>query len=244
MNYELKNSGVIYSCNDNLRFLEEAVVSAKSVKKNSPSLKICLFHNYDIKFLDRYDLDIFTEIKKVLISDDTFNKFKNKNPFCVFKLHSILNTPYDQTLFLDSDTEIKKPIDSLFKLLTKFDIAFAPGPFCQKPIDKFDIINEIPSEFPEPNTGVLLYSTNAKTKKFLSNWRRVFHDNIDGLQRDHGKGGEQVSLRYLLWSDTSVRPYVLSPNGPPNPFNYRFPDSGKNFSLKNSIVIHHARNRK
>ena len=82
------------------------------------------------------------------------------------KLYAITQSPYAETLFLDTDTEIKKPISSLFNILKKFDIAIAPGPMTQPPVDNEDLLNELPNEFPELNTGVILYRNN-KDKRFM-----------------------------------------------------------------------------
>ena len=45
---------------------------------------------------------------------------------------------------------------------------------------------------------------------FLNNWLDVFLNNKNNLYRKHGKGGEQVSLRYLLYNDRDIRMHILS----------------------------------
>ena len=157
------------------------------------------------------------------------------------KLCSFPDTPYDHTLFLDTDTLVRKPLDEMFKLLDKFDIAVAPGPMTQKPVDDADLLNEIPNTFPELNTGVILYRKTDKMKNFLEKWKNTFLENQRGLYRRHGKGGEQVSLRYLLWEDESIRMYILSDRAMPNLYNFRM-NLDRQFNLKNRVVIHHNKN--
>jgi len=237
------NCGIIYSCAGSIRFLHEAIESAKSVRKYLPNAQICLFHNYDDNLLSSYEIKVFTEIKKIEMPDINDSRFTGHMSHFLAKLYSILETPYENTLFLDTDTEVKKPINSMFNLLKKFDIAIAPGPMTQQPVDASDIINELPNEFPELNTGVILYRMTEKMKNFLTEWKNVFLHNTNGLFRVHGKGGEQVSLRYLLWSNENIRMHILSVQGIPNMFNYRYKPEDKQFSFKNKVVIHHHRGR-
>ena len=236
--------GVIYSCAGRISFLNEAINSAKSVKKFLPNIKICLFHAYDETKLNSVDTSIFDTIKKIDLDTEMDQRFTGHMRWFLTKLYAITESPFQETLFLDTDTEIKKPISSLFDILKKFDIAIAPGPMTQPAIDKYDPIIDIPTEFPELNTGVILYKLNTKMKKFLTNWRDTFLHNKNNLYRPHGKGGEQVSLRYLLWHDDNIRMHILSTQGVPNMFNFRWGPLDKEFIFTNKIVIHHTRYRK
>jgi alpha-N-acetylglucosamine transferase len=237
------NIGVIYSCKGSIRFLTEAIESAKTVRKFLPHVKICLFHGYDDHTIKNVNCDIFTDIKKINLPNDIDKKFQGHMSGFLSKLYAIQQSPFDYTLFLDTDTEIRKPIMGLFKLLNNFDIALAPGPMTQAPIDEDDILSEVPREFPELNTGVILYKKSDKMKAFLEEWKNVFLNNEKGLYRPHGKGGEQVALRYLLWTNTQIRMYILSSSGMPNMYNFRWGPLSKEFNFKNQVVIHHTRNR-
>lgn len=234
----MKTKGVIYCVHGRAKFINEAITSAKSVKKHSPGLKICLFHSYDdISTLSKHDMSVFDDIKKINFPKLS-NIFSGNMKGFAGKLCSFPDTPYDHTLFLDTDTLVRKPLDEMFKLLDKFDIAVAPGPMTQKPVDDADLLNEIPNTFPELNTGVILYKKTDKMKSFLEKWKNTFLENQRGLYRRHGKGGEQVSLRYLLWEDESIRMYILSDKAMPNLYNFRW-KLDRPFNLKNRVVIHH-----
>ena len=233
--------GIIYSCAGRTTFLTEAIKSANSVRKFLPNINICLFHNYSDEVLASHDTSVFTEFRKIVLPESTDKRFTGHMSWFLAKLFSIIETPYENCLFLDTDTEIRKPIGSLFKLLNKFDIAIAPGPMTQPPIDSSDVLTEIPNEFPELNTGVILYKMNSKMKSFLIKWKQVFLHNIDGLYRVHGKGGEQVSLRYLLWTHEEIRMHIFSTQGMPNMYNFRWGPLDKEFKFDNKVVIHHTR---
>ena len=111
----------------------------------------------------------------------------------------------------------------------------------QPPKNSDDIINLIPDEFPELNTGVILYKKSEKMDKFLNTWKETFLHNINGLYREHGKGGEQVALRYLLWSHQSIRMHIFSTTEIPNMFNFRWAPTNKQFSFEHKVAIHHTR---
>ena len=102
----------------------------------------------------------------------------------------------------------------------------------QKPVNDADVLSELPMEFPELNTGVILYRNNQKMKLFIREWEDTFLNNKKGLYRQHGKGGEQVALRYLLWTNEQIRMYILSTQGMPNMFNFRWDLKVKNLILK------------
>lgn len=233
--------GVIYSCAGNIRFLRESIKSAESVKKFMPNINICLFHNYSDTMLNSVDVAVFTEVRKIVLPDNNDPKFNGHMGCFLAKLYSIQQTPYDYTLFLDTDTEIKRRLPTFFDLLKNFDIAIAPGPMTQPPKNSDDIINLIPDEFPELNTGVILYKKSEKMDKFLNTWKETFLHNINGLYREHGKGGEQVALRYLLWSHQSIRMHIFSTTGIPNMFNFRWGPTNKQFSFEHKVAIHHTR---
>jgi len=219
-------------------------VSAQSVKKYLPNVNICLFHGYEDNLVKQVDCSVFTQIKKLELPNDISSNFNGNMSGFLAKLYAILESPYEKTLFLDTDTEIKKPISGMFKLLDKFDIALAPGPMTQPPLDGDDIMNEVPIEFPELNTGVILYKKTNKMINFLNNWKDVFLNNKNGLYRKHGKGGEQVALRYLLWSEENIRLYIFSTTGMPNMYNFRWGPVSKEFKFNNRVIIHHTRYRK
>lgn len=233
-------TGIIYSCGGSFNYLKEAIASANSVRKCTPNIGITLFHDYDNNALKSYDTSVFDNVTPISFPDNLPNHLQvggMKN--FLGKLCSFLKTPYKKTLFLDTDTLVIKNLTEDFKILENFDIAIAPGPMTQPPIDQADIISEIPRCFPELNTGVIFYNDSSKMMKFLESWLDVFVNNKNNLYRKHGKGGEQVSLRYLLWKNKNIRMHIMSSPGMPNIYNFRWKDLDKQFNHQNIIKIHH-----
>ena len=99
-------NGIIYIAYKQQKYINEAIFSAKSVKKHNPNLSITIFTDHDLKD------NCFDIVKKLPI--DQF-KFRCKQDF-------LKNTPYEKTLYLDTDTYVDDNIEDLFNLLPRFDV--------------------------------------------------------------------------------------------------------------------------
>lgn len=145
-----------------------------------PDIHITAFLSEKIDFHD------FNEIKVI---DKPHYSFLDK-------VLLIINTPYEKTLFLDTDTQIVDDVSELFTILDKFDIA-AP----HAPIDH--TISGIPDSFPELNTGVIVFRKNKVVEKFLSKWQSLY---IRDLNKEETVGifPDQPSFREALY-DSNLR---------------------------------------
>lgn len=121
-----------------------------------------------------------------------------------FKIKHMVDTPFDRTLFLDSDVFVLDKIEEVFVLLNKYDMTMAHAPYRQ-----FIELSETPSSFPEFNTGVIAFNKNETVFSFLSNWLLNFYQI--GCDRD------QPAFRKALYDDENVRHCTLTPE-----FNCRF----------------------
>ncbi len=150
------NKGVIYIVVGKMRYLKECIFSAASLKKHCPDIPITLF-------TDKTDLKekYFDEIK--IIQND-INPFKNKVKY-------MYNSPYEYTLFLDSDTEVRKPIYEIFELLNENDLALAYSPHIDRNHFPARLIGDAdPSPYNIYNTGVILYRKSEKIETFFLKW--------------------------------------------------------------------------
>ena len=114
------------------------------------------------------------------------------------------DTPFDQTLFLDSDVYVFDKLEEVFILLDKYDMAMAHAPFRQ-----FIELNEVPSSFSEFNTGVILFNKSEKIFAFFSEWLLNFYQL--NCKRD------QPAFRKAIYDNNDIRHYTLIPE-----FNCRF----------------------
>jgi hypothetical protein len=118
------------------------------------------------------------------------------------KVDCLPRTPFDETLYLDTDTRVRGDLGDLFRLLERFDVAAAhrvrdPARMRGAPPDEGP-----PLAFPEHNGGVLLYRRAPEVLAFLEDWRARFHAG--------GASADQIGLRAALWA-SDVRLTALPP---------------------------------
>ncbi|MFC1830915.1 hypothetical protein ACFL0S_02710, partial [Thermodesulfobacteriota bacterium] len=101
--------GVVYIATGE-KFVEEALISAQSVRKCMPEMAIVLFT--DLAELVDNPPEPVNSV--VLLSD--------VRKSCLDKMYPLLDTPFDRTLFLDTDTYVCDRIDELFEVLDHYDI--------------------------------------------------------------------------------------------------------------------------
>jgi hypothetical protein len=189
---ELQEHGVIYGVSGSHRNLLECEFSAKSIKKFHPDLNISLF--------------IDNENKKKIQDTSLFHKVITlTNPNRRNKLDAILNSPYEKTLYLDNDTELKKPIlKEAFRLLDRFDVALTHAPLkrvCTQ-------IEHIPNSFPEFNGGVIFFKKSPEVQALMQRWNDDYHAR--NIQTRYGHR-DQPYLRRALW-ESDLRIATLLPD--------------------------------
>src|SRR4051794_25219004 len=108
MRRELVNStkGVIYVA-AGLLHAREAAVSAQSVRKAMPGVPVALFTDVHESQLPRGLFD------RLFPLNDTRRNF-------AVKIRPLSETPFERTLFLDTDTVMCRNCDSVFELLDRF----------------------------------------------------------------------------------------------------------------------------
>jgi hypothetical protein len=113
-------------------------------------------------------------------------------------------TPFDQTLYLDTDTALNTDIRDMFKVLERFDIAMTHAHRRNFAVRLRPWRIELPQAFPQYNSGVFLYRKTPAVIRFLENWRDQYHANLNDFQQD------QITLRELLWG-SDLRMATLPP---------------------------------
>lgn len=164
-------------------YIQEAIFSATSLKNIDPQAKITLFTDKKIKNT------IFDEVKIVDMSLRCKQRF-------------LLDSPYDKTIYLDTDTYINHNIEDLFELLDNFDLAAC---HCYSRKRNFTEIPEymnIPYCFSEINSGVLAYKKTENFNKFSNLWNHYYQKYKKVVKWD------QPSLRIALW-ESKINFYIL-----------------------------------
>jgi hypothetical protein len=202
-----KSFGVIYIATSE-KYLAEACQSAFSLKSQHPNIDITLFSSENVKS---------SCFKKVVIIDNPTFTYKDK-------VRYMNQSPYDSTLFLDTDTYICSEILDLFTILEKFHIAASHS----RTVQSYKI-NKVPLSFSRFNTGVLLFKKSSETHKFLDNWLILHEKNI----QDYGEDvPDSLAFCEALY-ESHLRIATLIPE-----YNFRFAFSTTAFEV---VKILHGR---
>ncbi len=172
-------------------FYKECINSAKILKLNT-DLPIHLFT--DQKSITNKEREIFHSIQNV------------PNLHIRSKVDYISLSPFNKTIYLDTDVIIVKNIDELFLLLDNYDI-LATLDTARKRENISKLIKEyknIPYSFGEINSGLLCFNKYAKDK-ILKKWPSFFYKYMN-----QSGGWDQPSLRILLWKSKASL-YILPP---------------------------------
>lgn len=180
------NKGITYIAFGK-KYISEAIHSAKSVKLHNPDLSICIFTD--------------CEIKSPYFDSITVIKPSHRRP----KVDYLFQSPYEYTLYLDSDTEVLSDISQIFDVLEKFDLAAAYDHNRKRtrPSTLIPAYDAIPYTFPEFNSGVLAFRKTEETQRFFHSWQEHFY-----RYQEESHGLDQPSFRIALWN-SNLRLHVL-----------------------------------
>lgn len=200
----MTNQGVLYIATGE-EFVKEAEVSARSVSNVMSNIPIAIATDVEPSF----DFDHIINIS---------------NPHYGFqdKISNMSRSPFEQTLYLDTDIYMGSNVSELFELLNKFDLGLAYN-------HNREAYNppEVPDSFPEYNTGVIVYRNDENFRRFTETWEEN-HDEILSEVKTH----DQPSFRKTLF-DSDLRIATLTPE-----YNcmVRYPGH-----VRNEVKIAHSR---
>ena len=186
--------GALYVAIGSDVYRQEASASAASLRNVSPSLSIALATERDSA------PPVFDQLVRI----------EERDGFRA-KIVALLESPFERTIFLDSDTRVVGELSSLFELLERFDIAAAHAP------NRVTFaLHEVPKSFPELNTGVIACRRGEATGTFLERWLTEY----DRLSPHRPLSMDQPSFRRALYG-SEIRLATL-----PSEFNMRFEMAG------------------
>lgn len=205
--------GIVYIATGR-KYVEEALISARSAKAHMPDIPITIFSDVDDETANQAAcIDNLVHISRVHHS-------------CRDKVGPLIDSPYAKTLFLDTDTYLCAPVYDVFDMLDRFDIALAQAP------DRYQYdLPDLPACFTELNSGVIAFRKGSVVDELLKDWDTTFNRM---LADDPGSHRDQHSLRDALYR-SSARFLVLPPE-------YNFRTICPNFAGKHcSVKIIHGR---
>jgi hypothetical protein len=159
-----KNFGIIYIATGP-EFIEEAAQSAASVRTTMPGVQTAIFLDPQ----SRPPSGLFDHV--TILENPSFSFLD--------KIEPLAKTPFEKTLFLDTDTLVIEPVYELALLLDRFDLAYCHGPWRNSGYG----IPECPEAFPEPNTGVLLYRRSDEVFSVFRAWVDIYKGQLSKIPR-------------------------------------------------------------
>lgn len=199
------STGVIYIAMGD-EFVAEARVSARSLRSSMPDVPVCIITDEEM------DLPEFDE---ELVVDDPHYSFEDK-------VENMALSPYDKTVYLDTDVYVEDDISDLFELVDVFHIAVAHNGAGRNDRRETYTIEGVPDSFPEYNTGVVAFDTDEMAE-FTPDWK-------DAHRADHPH--DQPSFRYALYH-SDLRIATLPPE-----FNCLFREPG---NVVGRVKLFHGR---
>lgn len=182
---DLKNeTGFLYVATGD-RFVAEARDSAISLRRWMPETPIVLHSDRRPEPAEPFDQVI---------------PLGNPQHFFIDKIEPLLETPFEKTVFLDTDTRVCAEISDLFAILDRFDIAVSHAPF------RHDRPFATPNCFVELNTGVIAYRRCEAVMKLIHRWLEIYNEEVARC----GKVSDQAAFRQAAY-ESDARLYVLPP---------------------------------
>jgi hypothetical protein len=178
------NAGVLYISQSDDYLYEEAVESAHSVNNKMPELPLAVVTN---------TTDTPAIFDETIVSSEFEDSF-------VDKVKNISKSPFDKTLFLDTDTYMCASVPDLFKILSTYDIAVTHSPH------RADQPHGLPTGYPEYNTGVLAFRDSTSTSALFDKWESKY----ESLRAEEGVNGDQTAFRHVV-HQSDVRFCTITP---------------------------------
>jgi hypothetical protein len=195
--------GVVYIAVGD-RYVAAAQRSAESLKAVMPDCVVALA-------TDRPAPDVF-DVTLPVAAGDGYRA----------KILGVIASPFDATIMLDVDTYVADDLSEVFALLERFDMALVHAPN-RVTLD----LEDVPSAYPEFNTGVVAFRRNAVTDRVLNRWLAEY----DALLHRDPPSKDQPSFRRVAYHDPDVRIATLTPE-----YNQRFTMGG--FFNQSPKVLH------
>lgn len=206
--------GVIYAATGR-RYRKECVRSLKSLAKNLPGMSATVFTDEPLDFVN-------IESDRV-----TIRRLLNPQRGFIDKISALMESPYQRTLFLDTDTLVLSEIKELIRLGDYFDLAVVSDMYLP------DHHPLIPLSFPEYNTGVILYNKTPEVVSMLTAWKEIF---LSQVRSERPPKHDQPSFRESLFF-SPVRFVTL-----PNEWNFHA-QHPRILNAGSSVKILHTRRR-
>ncbi|NEV65002.1 glycosyltransferase family 8 protein [Thiorhodococcus minor] len=182
------DSGILYCCFGE-HFISQAIYSATSVKKYNPSIPIAIYTNRTDIAMEKQCFDIIIEGYH---KESLERIFLNPKRMHSSKIISLTSTPFDKTLYIDTDSVCNGDLSEIFLLLRHFDFVFTNEDISEREYDenlkRTAPVRLISIQGRGLNAGVFGYSLSNNSKQFIEEWIKSF---LIKAQKDPDSGSWQ-----------------------------------------------------
>lgn len=238
----MPSKGVIYYATNKESYVDQALMAARSVKETSPNIEVAVFTNLE-EYAAKIGAGVFDKI--LHLNPQT----ESKELLFLDKLLTIQASPFDHTLYLDSDTYVFDDLNDMFRLLERFQIVITHG-YNRRLRDlaarglvedhkkrKRDVLGSAcPTAFAPVQGGFLLYRKNDPA---VQNW---IVETIEQHRQDDFYD-DQVTWRKMLWTSNNISIYVL-------PLEFNFPGikdfkvwKNSGFKMAVPMIMHYTEHK-
>lgn len=185
--------GVIYSCTGET-YVAEALRSARSSLRHN-AVPHLLFASAAVERVEGLSVARFEP---------------SGNPY-VDKIANMRRSPFERTLYLDTDTFVADEIAHVLRVLDHYDLAVAFAPAYRGLADP-----QVPQAFYEFNTGVLAWRASERVSAFLRSWEETYvawlaDEPFAGAGKaSRSRRADQPAFRRCAWQH-GLRLFVLAP---------------------------------
>jgi hypothetical protein len=182
------SDGIIYIATGK-KYIQEACQSVASLKAQMPQVSVTLFADEAIES---------PHFDQVIV-------IKNPQYGFIDKIVYMNQSPYDRTIFIDTDTYICDDLSDLFMLLDRFDIAVS-----HEAQRGERLIDGVPECFPELNTGVIPFRKSPAMEQFLYDWLTLFKEGMQSKRSLYRQYNDQPAFQEALYH-SDLRVATLTP---------------------------------
>lgn len=174
----MDSKAVLYVATGDEKYAKRTIRSIESLRNNQYRDTIIVVTDL-INFFSKYKKDLNLTLKEV-------EKQKDKYDSRMFKTSINQYSNAENNLYLDSDTLILGPIDTIWEFISEGDIAFALDPFegdakhlailqcfssnLSEEVTEIKKFNYVDNRY--FNSGVFLWKNNDTTKKLFEEWNK------------------------------------------------------------------------
>ncbi len=185
--------GYLYVAAGDPQFIQEAVISATSLREVDPAAHITLVTDKP------FDGSLF---EKIVVRPVEFTAWRSGLAYRT--KHIYQDSPYEKTLFLDTDTYFYEPCHALFELLDYFDVCMAAAPADTNG----PLIDGRPLTACFPyNAGVIAFKKNPRNESLFRTWYEIYEKKLRERNLRPRESDQAAFMEALLNSDSRV--YVL-----------------------------------